>query len=176
MNDAEMRSLLERSRTIAVVGLSDKPERASNSISRYLIAMGYNVIPVNPMLEEVLGLRSYPDLISIPEPVDIVDVFRRSEYVPPIVEQAIEIGAQAVWMQRGVMNAEAAARAEAAGLGVVMNRCIMVDHERLGIAPIESEDDSGATAAQVDPAEEQQSDDPATRAASIGTQQEADNG
>jgi predicted CoA-binding protein len=143
MNDAEIGSLLERSRTIAVVGLSDKPERASNRIARYLIAMGYKVIPVNPMLDETLGLESYPDLTSLPEAVDIVDIFRRSEHVPPVVEQAIEIGAQAVWMQLGVMHAEAAAKAEAAGLDVVMNRCIMVEHERLGIAPIEGEDRSG---------------------------------
>ena len=151
MNDTEMKSLLERARTIAVVGLSDKPERASNSISRYLIAMGYTVIPVNPMLDKVLGVKSYPDLISIPEQVDIVDIFRRSEHVPAIVEQAVGIGARAVWMQLGVMNSEAAARAEAAGLGVVMNRCIMVEHGRLGIAPIEGEDDSAAGATHAEP-------------------------
>ena len=152
MNDNEMRALLERSRTIAVVGLSDKPDRASNRIARYLIAMGYNVIPVNPMLAEVLDLKSYPDLISIPVQVDIVDIFRRSEHVPPLVEQAIEIGAQAVWMQLGVMNSEAAASAEAAGLGVVMNRCIMVEHGRLDIAPIKGEDDSAASATPMEPA------------------------
>jgi predicted CoA-binding protein len=141
MNDSEASKLLEESRTIAVVGLSAKPERPSNAIARYLLAQGYKVIPVNPMLDEVLGLKSYPDLKSVPEPVDIVDIFRRSDYVPPIVQQAIEIEAKAVWMQLGVMNAEAAAQAEAAGLFVVMNRCISVEHQRLGVAPIASEAD-----------------------------------
>jgi len=136
MNDSEARQVLEETSTIAVVGLSAKPERPSNSIARYLLMQGYKVIPVNPMLDEVLGLKSFPDLRSIPEPVDLVDIFRRSDHVPPIVEQAVEIGAKAVWMQTGVMNAEAAGRAEAAGLFVVMNRCIMVEHQRLGIAPI----------------------------------------
>lgn len=116
-----------------MVGLSPRPERPSHGVARYLIAQGYKVIPVNPTVDEVLGLKSYPDLKSIPEPVDVVDIFRRSEHVPPIVEQAIEIGAKAVWMQLGVMHAEAAARAEAAGLAVVMNRCISIEHQRLGL-------------------------------------------
>lgn len=136
MTDAEMRRLLEDTRTIAVVGLSDKPERPSYGVARYLIAQGYRVIPVNPTVDEVLGLKSYTDLRSIPEPVDVVDIFRRSEHVPPLVAQAIEIGAKAVWMQLGVMHAEAAAQAEAAGLAVVMNRCMAIEHQRLGIAPI----------------------------------------
>jgi len=139
MTDAEMKKLLEESRTIAVVGLSPRPERPSHSVASYLIAQGYKVIPVNPMVEEVLGLKSYPDLKSVPEPVDIVDIFRRSEHVPPIVEQAIEIGAKAVWMQLGVMHQEAAARAEAAGLAVVMNRCISIEHQRLAISPIKDQ-------------------------------------
>ena len=128
-----MEQLLEETRTIAVVGLSPRPERPSYGVARYLIAMGYKVIPVNPTVDEVLGLKSYPDLQSIPEPVDVVDIFRRSEHVPPIVEQAIAIGAKAVWMQLGVMHAEAAAQAEAAGLAVVMNRCMSIEHQRLGI-------------------------------------------
>ncbi|MDH7486474.1 MAG: CoA-binding protein [Anaerolineae bacterium] len=139
MTDAEMKRLLEDTRTIAVVGLSDKPERPSYGVARYLIAQGYRVIPVNPAVDEVLGLKSYPDLRSIPEPVDVVDIFRRSEHVPPLVAQAIEIGAKAVWMQLGVMHAEAAAQAEAAGLAVVMNRCMAIEHQRLGIAPIAAE-------------------------------------
>jgi len=131
MTDAELKRLLEEARTIAVVGLSPRPERPSHGVARYLIAQGYKVIPVNPMVDKVLGLKSYPDLKSIPEPVDVVDIFRRSEHVPPIVEQAIEIGAKAVWMQLGVMHAEAAARAEAAGLAVIMNRCMAIEHQRL---------------------------------------------
>lgn len=134
MTDADdMKQLLEETRTIAVVGLSPRPERPSYGVARYLIAMGYKVIPVNPTVDEVLGLKSYPDLQSIPEPVDVVDIFRRSEHVPPIVEQAIAIGAKAVWMQLGVMHAEAAAQAEAVGLAVVMNRCMSIEHQRLGI-------------------------------------------
>ena len=139
MTDAEIRQLLEESRTIAVVGLSPKLERPSNGVARYLIAQGYTVIPVNPTAAAVLGLKSYPDLKSIPDPVDVVDIFRRSEHVPPIVEQAIEIGAKVVWMQLGVMHAQAAKRAEAAGLTVVMNRCVSIEHQRLGVAPIDSE-------------------------------------
>jgi len=137
MTDAEMKRLLEQTQSIAVVGLSSRPERPSHGVARYLIAQGYRVIPVNPTVDEVLGLKSYPDLKAIPEPVDVVDIFRRSEHVPPIVEQAIEIGARAVWMQLGVVHEEAAARAEAAGLIVVMDRCIAVEHRRLGIAPKE---------------------------------------
>jgi predicted CoA-binding protein len=129
-----MRHILEHALTIAVVGASPRPERPSNRIAGYLVLQGYNMIPVNPTVDEVLGKTSYPDLLSIPEPVDIVDIFRRSEYVPPIVDQAIEIGAKAVWMQSGVMHAEAAQKAEEAGLLVVMNRCIMVEHLRLEIA------------------------------------------
>ena len=133
MTDAEMKQLLQESRTIAVVGLSPRPERPSHGVARYLIAMGYKVIPVNPMVDEVLGLKSYADLKSTPEPVDVVDIFRRSEHVPPIVEQAIEIGAKAVWMQLGVMHTGAAAQAEAAGLAVVMNRCMAIEHQRLDL-------------------------------------------
>jgi predicted CoA-binding protein len=144
MTDTEMRQLLEDTRTIAVVGLSDKPQRPSHGVARYLIAQGYKVIPVNPTVDEVLGLQSYPDLQSIAKPVDVVDIFRRSEHVPPIVAQAIEIGAKAVWMQLGVMHAEAAAQAETAGLAVVMNRCMAIEHQRLGIAPIAPENPNKA--------------------------------
>ena len=126
--------VLHNARTIAVVGLSGKRYRPSYGVAEYLKRAGYRIIPVNPMEKEVLGERSYPDLESIPEPVDLVDVFRRSEHVPDIVEAAIRIGAKAVWMQEGVIHEAAAARAEAAGLAVVMDRCILKDHQRLAYA------------------------------------------
>lgn len=112
---------LTKSRTVAVVGLSPNPERPSHYVSKYLQEQGYKIIPVNPAIDEALGEKSYPDLKSVPVPVDMVDIFRRSEFVVPLVEQAIEIGAKYVWMQDGVVNEEAAAKAEAAGLSVVMN-------------------------------------------------------
>ena len=123
--------ILRSAHTIAVVGLSSKRYRPSYGVAEYLRGVGYRVIPVNPMEKEVLGEKSYPDLESIPEPVDIVDVFRRSEFVPEIVEAAIRKGAKVVWMQEGVVHEEAARRAEAAGLTVVMDRCILKDHRRL---------------------------------------------
>lgn len=116
--------LLTTAKTIAVVGLSPKESRPSNMVARYLIEAGYTVIPVNPGQEEILGLPCYPDLGSIPTRVDIIDIFRRSEDVPPIVAEAIAIGAKAVWMQEGVIHAEAAQTAQAAGLVVVMDRCL----------------------------------------------------
>ncbi len=128
---AQIRHLLTTSRTIAVVGLSPKESRPSNRVARYLISAGFRVIPVNPGQETILGLPCYPDLASIPEPVDIVDLFRRAEEVGPVVDEAIAIGAKAVWMQEGVVNAAAAATAKAAGLTVVMDRCIKTDHEQL---------------------------------------------
>lgn len=112
---------LRNSKTIAVVGLSDNPERASYGVAKYLQAQGYRIIPVNPMVSEVLGERSYPDLKSVPEPIDMVDIFRRSELVPPVVDEAIEVGVRYIWMQDGVIHPEAAARAEAAGIPVVMD-------------------------------------------------------
>lgn len=112
---------LRNSKTIAVVGLSDNPERASFGVARYLQAQGYRIIPVNPMVSEVLGEKSYPDLKSVPETIDMVDIFRRSELVPPVVDEAIEVGAKYVWMQDGVIHTEAAAKAEAAGIPVVMD-------------------------------------------------------
>ncbi|MFQ5925755.1 MAG: CoA-binding protein [Dehalococcoidia bacterium] len=112
---------LSNSNTIAVVGLSPNPERPSHYVAKYLQEQGYRIIPVNPLIDEVLGERSYPDLRSVPQPVDMVDIFRRSELVPPIVEEAIEIGAKYIWMQDGVVNEEAATKARAAGLSVVMN-------------------------------------------------------
>ena len=126
--------VLHTCRTIAVVGLSSKRYRPSYGVAEYLQRVGYRIIPVNPQEESVLGERAYPDLESIPEPVDMVDIFRRSEFVPDIVEAAIRIGAKAVWMQEGVINETAAERAEEAGLAVVMDRCILKDHRRLAYA------------------------------------------
>jgi predicted CoA-binding protein len=126
--------ILHTCRTIAVVGLSSKRFRPSYGVAEYLKRSGYRIIPVNPNETEVLGERCYPDLESIPEPVDLVDIFRRSEYVPEIVEAAIRIGAKAVWMQEGVVHERAAQRAEQAGLAVVMDRCILKDHRRMAYA------------------------------------------
>jgi predicted CoA-binding protein len=123
--------LLKTSRTIAVVGLSGRRFRPSYGVAEYMQRNGYRIIPVNPLVPVVLGEKCYPDLDSIPERVDIVDIFRRPEFVPEIVESAIRIGARAVWMQEGVAHDEAAARAEAAGLAVVMDRCILKDHRRI---------------------------------------------
>jgi predicted CoA-binding protein len=126
--------ILHTSRTIAVVGLSGKRYRPSYGVAEYLKRAGYRIIPVNPMESSVLGEQAYPDLDSVPEPVDLVDIFRRSEFVPEIVEAAIRKGAKAIWMQEGVIHEAAAARAEAAGLAVVMDRCILKDHRRLAYA------------------------------------------
>ena len=123
--------ILRDARTIAVVGLSGKRYRPSYGVAEYLKRVGYRIVPVNPRETEVLGEKSYPDLDSVPEPVDLVDVFRRSEHVPDIVEAAIRKGAKAVWMQEGVIHEDAAKRAETAGLAVVMDRCILKDHRRL---------------------------------------------
>src|SRR5580704_6967199 len=123
--------LLKTSRTIAVVGLSSKRYRPSYGVAEYMQRNGYRIIPVNPFEETVLGEKCYPDLESISEQVDIVDIFRRSEFVPEIVEAAIRMGARAVWMQEGVVHEEAAERARQAGLMVVMDRCILKDHRRM---------------------------------------------
>ncbi len=132
MNDAEIRDLLLRSRTIAVVGLSDRPDRDSHRVSSYLQRAGYRIIPVNPALTEVLGEKCFASLRDIQEPVDLVDIFRRSDFVAPIVDDAIAIGAKAVWMQDGVVDEDAAKRARAAGLAVVMDDCTMRRHFQLG--------------------------------------------
>lgn len=125
------REILEKYRTIAVVGLSSDPMRPSLSVARYLQEHGYRIVPVNPDETAVLGERAYPDLRSIPEAVDIVQIFRRSENVPPHVEEAIAIGAKVVWMQEGIRNEAAAASARAAGLEVVQDRCMRSAHRRL---------------------------------------------
>ncbi len=124
--------LLRSARTIAVVGLSGKPWRPSHGVAEYMQRAGYRIIPVNPNETEVLGEKAYPHLEAVPEKVDIVNVFRRSEYVPEIVEAAIRIGAPAIWLQEGVVNEAAAERARQAGLFVVMDRCILKEHRRLG--------------------------------------------
>ncbi|MGD1100379.1 MAG: CoA-binding protein [Thermoplasmata archaeon] len=131
--DAELRDVLARAKTIAVVGLSDKPDRDSNEVARYLQSQGYRIVPVNPMLTEVLGEKAYPSLSAIPADVrvDLVDVFRRSDQVPPVAEEAIARGAKVLWMQLGVENAAAAAKARGAGMTVFENLCIMVQHRRL---------------------------------------------
>jgi len=126
--------ILHNSRTIAVVGLSGKRYRPSYGVAEYMKRAGYRIIPVNPNETEVLGERCYPDLDSVPEPVDIVDIFRRSEFVPEIVEAAIRMGAKMIWMQEDVFHEAAARRAQEAGLAVVMDRCILKDHRRLAYA------------------------------------------
>jgi predicted CoA-binding protein len=132
LSDAEVREVLQRARTIAVVGLSDKPERASYAVARFLQRNGYRVIPVNPNLRgPVLGEKPYANLREIEEHVDVVDIFRRSEFVPEVVEDAIAIGADVVWMQVGVRHMEAARRAAGAGLGVVVDKCMAIEHRRL---------------------------------------------
>ena len=123
--------LLKSSKTIAVVGLSNKRFRPSHGVAEYMQRNGYRIIPVNPFEQAVLGEKCYPDLESVPERVDIVDIFRRAEFVPAIVEAAIRIGARAVWMQEGVVHEDAAERAATAGLVVVMDRCLLKEHRRI---------------------------------------------
>jgi predicted CoA-binding protein len=127
----DLRDLLQNARVIAVVGHSPSPGRTSYRIARFLRRVGYTVYAVNPTVEEIDGERSYPDLASVPEPIDIVNVFRRSEYLPGVVEDAIAAGAGSVWAQLGVRSAEAARLAEEAGLPLVQNRCIKVDYGRV---------------------------------------------
>ncbi len=123
--------ILNEYSTVAVVGVSPNPRRPSCKVARYLTRHGYQVIPVNPYAKEILGKTSYPDLSSIPEPVEVVNIFRRSEEVPSIVDEAIKIGAKALWMQEGVINEEAASKARDAGLLVVMDKCMRKEHIRL---------------------------------------------
>jgi len=120
--------ILKEYRTVAVVGASSNPEHPSFIVLRYLSEHGYHVIPVNPNEREILGMTCYPNLSSIPEKVEVVGIFRRSEAVMPVVEEAIKIGAKAIWMQEGVINEEAAARAREAGLLVVMDNCMRKQH------------------------------------------------
>lgn len=122
--------LLKNATTIAVVGLSDDPSRTSYGVSRYMQSQGYRIIPVNPQIRESLGEKAYPSLSDVPEKIDIVNVFRRSQFVPEVVEEAIRLKVPAIWMQEGVIHESAAAKAGAEGIFVVMNRCILKEHRR----------------------------------------------
>lgn len=128
----EVRKLLRESKVIAVVGLSDRPDRPSHGVAAYMQRAGYRIIPVNPALGEALGEKAYASLREVPEKIDIVDIFRRPEAVPEIVEEAIAVGARAVWMQEGIVHNDSADRARAAGLTVVMDRCLLKEHRRMG--------------------------------------------
>jgi hypothetical protein len=128
----EIAELLRNFRAIAVVGLSDKPERPSFQVAEYLMANGYRIIPVNPNIASWKGIKAYPSLSEAVGLVEVVDIFRKSADVPPIVDAAIAIGAKAVWMQLGIVNEEAAAKARAVGITVVMDRCMRIEHMRLG--------------------------------------------
>lgn len=132
MNDDKlMKEILTSARTVASVGLSSNPEKESYGVASYLIDQGYQVIPVNPTASEILGEKAYPDLASVPVKIDVVQVFRKPEDVPPVVEDAIRAGAKAVWMQEGIVNEQAAQRAREAGLQVVMDACMRANHRRL---------------------------------------------
>ena len=127
----EIAEILRNSRTVAVVGLSDRPERPSFQVAEYLMANGYAIIPVNPNIASWKGIKAYPSLSEVTVKVDVVDIFRKSEDVPPIVDDAVAIKAKAVWMQLGIVNEAAAAKARAAGIDVVMDRCMKIEHMKL---------------------------------------------
>ncbi len=118
-------------KTIAIVGLSDKPDRPSYKVGKYLLEKGFKIFPVNPNIDNFLGIKNYKTLSDIKEKIDVVDIFRKSEFVTPIVNEAIKIGAKAIWMQEGVVNETAATRARSAGLTVVMNMCMMKEHKKI---------------------------------------------
>ncbi len=122
------KEILRRYRKIAVVGISNDRTRASNGVSRYLLREGYEIVPVNPLIAEFEGIPAVPDLASVPGELEIVDIFRRPEYVPAIVDAAIARGAKVIWMQQGIVHEEAAERARQAGLDVVQDRCILIEH------------------------------------------------
>jgi predicted CoA-binding protein len=130
-NNSKIFEILNKYNSIAVVGMSDNPMRPSHQVATYLIDAGYKVFPVNPNCKEILGLECYPDLKSIPGKVDIVDVFRRPEYVLSLVEETVEIGAKVIWLQLGVINHEAVLKAQSVGLIVIMDRCIKIEHRRM---------------------------------------------
>lgn len=125
----KIKAVLQGSRRIAVVGLSPKPDRPSYRVAAYLLRAGYEVVPVNPGHETILGRTCYPDLRSVPGKVDIVNIFRRSELVMPVVREAMEKQVRVIWMQQGIVNREAAALAEKQGITVIMDRCIQIDHQ-----------------------------------------------
>ena len=134
-SDTELKQLLTDATTIAMVGASSDPEKASHGIMRKLQSVGYRVIPVNPRETEILGEQSYPSLVDVPERIDIVDVFRRAEDTPGIADEAVAIGAKVLWLQTGIVSEDAAARAKAGGLIVVMDACIGATHGLLRVAP-----------------------------------------
>ncbi|MBC7810376.1 MAG: CoA-binding protein [Burkholderiales bacterium] len=130
LDSGAIRRVLHTTKTIAIVGLSPKPERPSYFVGTYLKSEGYRIIPVNPRADEILGEKSYPNLLSIPEPVDMVDVFRNPDECVEIAKQAVQIGAKTLWLQLRVVNLEAAHIAEAGGLTVIMDRCVKIEHGR----------------------------------------------
>ncbi|MGD9506369.1 MAG: CoA-binding protein [Syntrophobacteraceae bacterium] len=134
-SDQEVKAILERAKTIAVVGISHKEERDSYKVAKYLKDNGYAMIPVNPKYKEVMGEKCYPDLKSVPVHIDIVDIFRNIEAIPAIVDEAIAVGASCVWMQIGLAHEEAAEKARRAGLSVVMDKCAKVEHAQLILKP-----------------------------------------
>jgi predicted CoA-binding protein len=134
-SDQELKELLTNATTIAIVGASSNPDKAPYGIMQKLQKAGYKVIPINPRETEILGERSYPSLIDVPERIDIVDVFRRAEDTPAIADDAVKIGAKALWLQTGIISEDAAQRAKAGGLSVVMDLCIGATHSLLRIAP-----------------------------------------
>jgi len=131
MNEPEVMKQMFAAKTIAVIGLSDNPAKASYGVSRYMQAQGYRIIPINPAVESVLGEKSYTALSDLPEKPDLVNVFRLPQFIPAIVDEMITLGLKNLWVQLGIVNEVAAAKAEAAGINVVMDRCIMVDHQRM---------------------------------------------
>jgi predicted CoA-binding protein len=132
------REILEQYRTIVVVGASSLPEKPSHWVSEYMIDQGYRVIPVNPDEQEVFGVPCYPDLQSVPEPVEFVNVFRRPQFCADVVRDAIRVGARAVWLQQGIVSEEARALAEEAGLTFTQNRCVLQEHRRWGIGRVDA--------------------------------------
>ncbi|MDP8955673.1 MAG: CoA-binding protein [Actinomycetota bacterium] len=131
--DDRLREILAEAKTIAVVGLSSSPSRASHGVARYLQNHGYRIVPVNPHETEVLGEPAYPSLTDLPEKVDVVDVFRRPEYTVEVAEEAVKVGAKMFWLQSGIVNDEAARIAREGGLDVVMDACMKIEHQRLGV-------------------------------------------
>ncbi len=131
MTEDEIRRILTENKNVAVVGMSSKPEKPANQVPLYLKEHGYNITPVNPTATEIAGMKAYPDLLSVPGKVDVVQIFLRPEDVMPIVEQAIQIGAKVVWLQEGIINDAAVARARAAGLIAVQNMCMRATHRYL---------------------------------------------
>ena len=141
MNQQEIKSILESYRTVAVVGLSSNPDKASYQVAHYLQSVGYRIIPVNPFVDEVLGEKSYKSLLDVPEAIEVVDIFRPAEAVPAIVEEAIQLKnrvghPKVIWMQLGIVNEEAARQAKKTGLTVVMDRCMMMEHKRLSMEKV----------------------------------------